>query len=181
MFVTPHYEFFKAFMPVFLANCAININSHYKSTRTIITGTTSTTMTTTTTTTSSVLEAAIIRATTTTTTKGSGCSTAVDHTPRDREVLGSNPAECRNFSSILYPINVASLIRSLTEVLHYCFTFKNMLNRAALRRNKLKMSGLSKPQLTKATKTRNKPRCCHKMSTGFGCEPFKNKNASGSN
>ena len=155
MFVAPNYEFFKAFLPVFLANCAININSHYKSTRAIITGTTSTTMTTTTTTTSSVPETAIISATTTTAIMGSGCSTAIEHTPRDREVLGSNSAECRAFSSILYPISSVSLFRSLTEVQHYCFTFKNMLNRAALRRNKLKMYGLSKPQLTKATTTRN--------------------------
>ena len=32
---------------------------------------------------------------------GSGCSTGVEHTPRDREVMGSNPAGCWAFFSTL--------------------------------------------------------------------------------
>ena len=36
---------------------------------------------------------------------GSGCSTAVEHTPHYREVVGLNPAKCwAFFSSHLYPI-----------------------------------------------------------------------------
>ena len=34
--------------------------------------------------------------------KSSGCSTAVEHTPRDREVVGLNPAGCWAFFSSLF-------------------------------------------------------------------------------
>ena len=50
---------------------------------------------------------------------GRGCSTAVEHTPCDREAVGSNPAGLGFFSSLLYPIRSVSLIRFLVEVLHY--------------------------------------------------------------
>ena len=49
---------------------------------------------------------------------GSGCSTVVEDTPRDREIVGLNPAGCGAFS-LLYLISSASLIRSLVEVQHY--------------------------------------------------------------
>ena len=42
---------------------------------------------------------------------GTGCSTAVDGTPHDREVVGSNPAGCWAFYSLLYPIISAPLIQ----------------------------------------------------------------------
>ena len=48
---------------------------------------------------------------------GSGCSTAVEHTPRDREVEGSDPAGCWACSP-LYLISSVSLIRSLMGVQH---------------------------------------------------------------
>ena len=40
----------------------------------------------------------------------SGRSTAVEHTPRNREVVGSNPAGCWAFS-LIYPLSSASLIQ----------------------------------------------------------------------
>ena len=51
--------------------------------------------------------------------KDTGCSPAVKRMPRDREVVGLKPAGTGLFSSLLYPISGASLIRSLTEVQHY--------------------------------------------------------------
>ena len=52
---------------------------------------------------------------------GSGCGTAVEHTPRDKEVVGSNHAGLQLFffSSLLYTISSVSLIRSFMEVQHY--------------------------------------------------------------
>ena len=58
----------------------------------------------------------------------------VEHTPRDREVVGSNPASCwALFSSLfsLYGISLSiyqglSIIRSLTEVQNYWFSLKNV-------------------------------------------------------
>ena len=41
----------------------------------------------------------------------SGCSTAVEHTPHDREVVGSNPAGYWAFSSLFYLISRVSLIQ----------------------------------------------------------------------
>ena len=61
---------------------------------------------------------------------GSGCSTAVEHMPRTREVVGSNSVGCWAFS-LLYLISSASSIRSLMEVQHYWFSFK-MFSHAAL-------------------------------------------------
>ena len=52
---------------------------------------------------------------------GSGCSKAVEHTPHDREVMGSNPARC--WANKLYPIRSVSLIRSLMEE-HLIFRLK---------------------------------------------------------
>ena len=48
---------------------------------------------------------------------GSGCSTAVEHTSHDSEVVGSNPAGCWAFS-LLHLICSVSLIRSLKEMQH---------------------------------------------------------------
>ena len=46
--------------------------------------------------------------------RGSGCSKAVvAQRSRDKDVVGPNPAGCWAFSSLLYPIFSASLIRSL--------------------------------------------------------------------
>ena len=42
---------------------------------------------------------------------GAGCSAAVEGTPYDREVVGSNTARCWGFYSLLYPISSASLIQ----------------------------------------------------------------------
>ena len=60
---------------------------------------------------------------------GSGCSTAVEHTLRDREVVGSNHTRCwAFFSSLSFSVSVSlsisdvSLIRSLTEVHYYWFS-----------------------------------------------------------
>ena len=60
---------------------------------------------------------------------GSDCRTSVEHTPRDKEVVGSNPAGCWAFFSLLFrfPFSVSlslsisgvSLIRSLIKVHHY--------------------------------------------------------------
>ena len=52
---------------------------------------------------------------------GSGCSTAVEHTPCFRQVVGSNPTGCWAFSLL---ISSASFIRSFIEVQHY---FKNAM------------------------------------------------------
>ena len=41
---------------------------------------------------------------------GSSCSTVVEHTPYDREIVGSNPAMCWAFS-LLYLISSALLIQ----------------------------------------------------------------------
>ena len=41
---------------------------------------------------------------------GSGCSTAVGHTPYDNEVVGSNPAGCWVFSYLLNPISGVALM-----------------------------------------------------------------------
>ena len=46
---------------------------------------------------------------------GTGCSTAVEPTPHERELVGSNPAWCWAFS-LLYSIRSVSLIRSLVVV-----------------------------------------------------------------
>ena len=56
---------------------------------------------------------------------GSCFSTAVEHMPCYREDVGLNPAGL--FSSLLYPISSASLIRSLAEVQHYGFSYKKCL------------------------------------------------------
>ena len=61
--------------------------------------------------------------------KGSGCSTAVEHMPRDREVMSSNPTGCWAFS-FLCLISSAFLIWSLMQVQHYWLSFK-MLSHAA--------------------------------------------------
>ena len=57
---------------------------------------------------------------------GSGCSSAVEHTPRDRKVMGLNPAVCWAFLSLLFlslylslSISGVSLIKPLTEVHHH--------------------------------------------------------------
>ena len=54
----------------------------------------------------------------------SSCSTAVERTARNREVMGSIPSRCRAFSPSIRS-NV-SLNRSLDEVQHYCFSCKNV-------------------------------------------------------
>ena len=69
--------------------------------------------------------------------QGSGCSTAVEHTPQDREVVGSNTAGWRLFSllhlSLYLPLSVSgvSLIRSLAEVQHYWFSWKKCMPSSA--------------------------------------------------
>ena len=50
--------------------------------------------------------------------KGNGCSSAVEHTPFNREFMGLNPAGCRAFS-LIYPNCCGFFIRSLVEVKHY--------------------------------------------------------------
>ena len=47
--------------------------------------------------------------------EGRRCSTAVEHTPGGREVVGSNPAGSWGFPSLLYLISGASLIRPFTS------------------------------------------------------------------
>ena len=52
--------------------------------------------------------------------------------PRNREVVGLNTTCTGLFSSLLYPISGASLIRSLTEVQYCWFSFKKyMLSHSA--------------------------------------------------
>ena len=46
-----------------------------------------------------------------TSTLGSGCSTVVELTPHNREVVGSNPARCWAFLSLLYSLSTVSLIQ----------------------------------------------------------------------
>ena len=65
---------------------------------------------------------------------GSGCSIAVEHTIRDREVVGSNPARCWAFFNTLsfyvflsLSISGVSLIRSFTEVQHSDFLRNNCI------------------------------------------------------
>ena len=52
----------------------------------------------------------------------SAYSTAVEHTPHNREVVGLNPARCGAFSLLFLSLNLSicgvSLIKSLTEVRH---------------------------------------------------------------
>ena len=62
---------------------------------------------------------------------GSGWGTVEEHTPRDREVMGSNPARCWAFffSSLSYQWCVPNQV--LTDVQHYWFPGKNMLCHAA--------------------------------------------------
>ena len=57
--------------------------------------------------------------------QGSGYSTAVEHTPLDREVMGLIPAGYWAFSH-LYAISSVSLNRSLEMVHHYCFFYFKM-------------------------------------------------------
>ena len=45
------------------------------------------------------------------------CSTPVEQTPHDSDIMGSNPAGCWALN-LLYPISSASLIRSLAEGHH---------------------------------------------------------------
>ena len=45
-----------------------------------------------------------------------GAAVVVEHMPHDREVVGLTPAGAGLFSSLLYPISSAFLIRSKTEV-----------------------------------------------------------------
>ena len=47
---------------------------------------------------------------------GGGCSTAVEPTPRDIEVVGSNPAGCWSFS-LLYLISSSLLTLALANLL----------------------------------------------------------------
>ena len=61
--------------------------------------------------------------TSTTTFLGSGCSKVVEHTPHNRDILGSDPARCWAFFSSL-SIRSVSLIRSLVEAQHNRFSYK---------------------------------------------------------
>ena len=80
----------------------------------------------------------------------SGCSIAVEHTPRYREAMGSNPAGCWAFFLfsfflwITQSISGVSLIRSLTEVHHNWLSWKMNAQLCSLRRSKLNRQGLSK-------------------------------------
>ena len=66
------------------------------------------------------------------TNKGAGCSTVVEHMPGNREVMGLNLASCSAFSSLLYTISSPSLIRYLTEVQCYWFSYKKNISSRAV-------------------------------------------------
>ena len=62
---------------------------------------------------------------------GSGCSTAEERMPRNREVMGSNPAGCCAFS-LLYPLSSAFFIQiPQVGATLLIFQQKNMLSHAA--------------------------------------------------
>ena len=63
----------------------------------------------------------------------SNYSSAVEHRPRDREALGLNPAGCRAFSSLFYPLRSVPLMRSFVEVQHYLFSFIKLCLLCSLR------------------------------------------------
>ena len=62
--------------------------------------------------------------------RGSGCSTAGEHTPCNREDVGSNAARCWLFS-LLYYLGSVSLIQVPQGVQHYWFSYRNKLSYAA--------------------------------------------------
>ena len=60
--------------------------------------------------------------------EGSCSRAAVKHSPRDREVVGSNPAECREyFSSLSYQLFILDHVHHRGAIL-WIFLQRNMLN-----------------------------------------------------
>ena len=59
---------------------------------------------------------------------GSGCSTAVEHTPAEQNTWGSGFNSCQvlGFFLLFLSLSIVSLIKSLKEVQQYWFSFTNM-------------------------------------------------------